>query len=32
MPITDNYEDKNFIYKILNYKKICSISNSMTIL
>jgi hypothetical protein len=32
MPITDNYNPRNFITKITNYKKICSIPNSMTVL
>ena len=32
MPITDEYNDKNFIAKILKYEKICSIPNSMTVL
>jgi len=30
MPITDELNDRNFISKILQYKKICSIPNSMT--
>ncbi len=32
MPITDNNNQRNFITKITNYKKICSIPNSMTVL
>jgi len=32
MPIVDYDNPRNFITKILNYKKICSIPNSMTIL
>ena len=33
MPITDNITDKrNFITKIINYEKICSVPNSMTVL
>lgn len=32
MPITETVNPQNFITKITNYKKICSISNSMTIL
>ena len=32
MPITANDNPRNFITKILNYKKICSIKNSMTVL
>jgi len=32
MPITDEIIDRNFITKITNYKKICSIPNSMTVL
>jgi len=32
MPITDYYNPRNFITKITNYKKICSIPNSMTVL
>ena len=32
MPITSNFSSRNFITKILNYKKICSIKNSMTVL
>ena len=32
MPITDEVNPRNFITKILNYKKICSIPNSMTVL
>jgi dTDP-glucose 4,6-dehydratase len=32
MPITDEDNDRNFITKITNYKKICSIPNSMTVL
>ena len=32
MPITDSYNPRNFITKITNYKKICSIPNSMTVL
>ena len=32
MPITDNVNDRNFITKITNYPKICSMPNSMTVL
>jgi 3,5-epimerase/4-reductase len=32
MPITDEINDRNFITKITNYKKICSIPNSMSVL
>ena len=32
MPITDEVNPRNFITKITNYKKICSIPNSMTVL
>jgi dTDP-glucose 4,6-dehydratase len=32
MPITDEVNERNFITKITNYKKICSIPNSMTVL
>lgn len=32
MPITDDLSDRNFITKILSYKKICSNSNSMSVL
>ena len=32
MPITGNENPRNFITKIINYKKICSIRNSMTVL
>jgi 3,5-epimerase/4-reductase len=33
MPITDDLTSpRNFIYKITNYEKICSIANSMTVL
>jgi 3,5-epimerase/4-reductase len=32
MPITSDYNSRNFITKIINYKKICSVSNSMTVL
>jgi 3,5-epimerase/4-reductase len=32
MPITDEINPRNFITKIVNYKKICSIPNSMTVL
>ena len=32
MPITDEVHPRNFITKISNYKKICSIPNSMTVL
>ena len=32
MPITDKVNDRNFITKITNYEKICSIPNSMTVL
>lgn len=32
MPITDEDNERNFITKITNYKKICSIPNSMTVL
>uniref|UniRef100_A0A6C0DUX8 NAD-dependent epimerase/dehydratase domain-containing protein n=1 Tax=viral metagenome TaxID=1070528 RepID=A0A6C0DUX8_9ZZZZ len=32
MPITDEVNERNFITKITNYKKICSIPNSMSVL
>lgn len=32
MPITDEDNSRNFITKIITYKKICSIRNSMTVL
>jgi len=32
MPITDEVNPRNFITKISNYAKICSIPNSMTVL
>jgi dTDP-4-dehydrorhamnose reductase len=32
MPITSSTNSRNFITKILNYKKICSIENSMSVL
>lgn len=32
MPITDEFNKRNFITKITNYEKICSIPNSMSIL
>jgi 3,5-epimerase/4-reductase len=32
MPITDEINPRNFITKIVNYKKICSIPNSMSVL
>jgi 3,5-epimerase/4-reductase len=32
MPITDDLSGRNFITKILNYEKICSIPNSMSVL
>ena len=32
MPITDEYNKRNFITKITNYPKICSVPNSMTVL
>jgi 3,5-epimerase/4-reductase len=32
MPITGTNNSRNFITKIINYKKICSIKNSMTVL
>jgi len=32
MPITSSNNSRNFITKILNYKKICSIENSMSVL
>ena len=32
MPITGEMNDRNFITKIVNYKQICSIANSMTVL
>ena len=32
MPITDEFNNRNFITKITNYEKICSIPNSMTVL
>lgn len=32
MPITDEFNERNFITKITNYAKVCSIPNSMTVL
>ena len=32
MPITDEVHPRNFITKIVNYEKICSLPNSMTVL
>ena len=32
MPITDEIHERNFITKITQYKKVCSIPNSMTVL
>jgi 3,5-epimerase/4-reductase len=32
MPVTDEFNSRNFITKITNYKKICSIKNSMSVL
>jgi len=32
MPITDEFNGRNFITKISTYKKVCSIANSMTVL
>ena len=32
MPITDEYNSRNFITKITTYEKVCSIPNSMTVL
>jgi 3,5-epimerase/4-reductase len=32
MPITDEFNSRNFITKITNYPKICSVANSMTVL
>ena len=32
MPITDEFHKRNFITKITTYEKVCSISNSMTVL
>lgn len=32
MPITDHVHPRNFITKITNYEKVCSIPNSMTVL
>lgn len=32
MPITDEYNGRNFITKITNYEKVCSVPNSMTVL
>lgn len=32
MPITDEFNKRNFITKITNYAKICSVPNSMTVL
>jgi len=32
MPITDNNHSRNFITKIINYEKICSIKNSISVL
>jgi 3,5-epimerase/4-reductase len=32
MPITDEFNSRNFITKITNYEKICSVPNSMSVL
>ena len=32
MPITDEFNERNFVTKITNYAKVCSIPNSMTVL
>lgn len=32
MPISQNYNERNFITKITSYKKICSVPNSMSVL
>ena len=32
MPITSEVNSRNFITKITNYKRVCSIPNSMTVL
>ena len=32
MPITDEFNDRNFVTKITNYAKVCSLPNSMTVL
>ena len=32
MPITDEFNNRNFITKITNYEKICSVPNSMSVL
>jgi dTDP-4-dehydrorhamnose reductase len=32
MPITDEFNSRNFITKISTYKKVCSVPNSMTVL
>ena len=32
MPITSDYNSRNFVTKIINYEKICSVANSMTVL
>jgi len=32
MPITDEYNSRNFITKISTYQKVCSVPNSMTVL
>lgn len=32
MPITSDYNSRNFITKIINYEKICSVPNSMSVL
>ena len=32
MPITDEFNERNFITKITKYERVCSISNSMTVL
>jgi hypothetical protein len=32
MPITDEINPRNFITKITNYKRVCSVPNSMTVL
>jgi len=32
MPITNEFHERNFITKITNYEKVCSVPNSMTVL
>jgi dTDP-4-dehydrorhamnose reductase len=32
MPITDEFNERNFITKITKYERVCSIPNSMTVL